>query len=93
MLYPDVKLAILELTSMVMEIQDTSNCLCQITIYHSVGIIEIYVSNEHDRRLDTSNTLLEERISYGDDYYNENFEGEFKRVREKLYNILKTVSI
>lgn len=93
MLYPDVKLAILELTSIVMDVQDNSNCLAQITIYHSVGVIEIYISKEYDRKLNTGDALLEERVVYGDDYHNETFEEEFKRVRQKLYNILKTVSI
>jgi hypothetical protein len=91
MLYPDVKLAILELTSMAMEIQDTSTCLVQININHCVGILEIYISKEYDRRLNTNDTLLEEKISYGDDYYNETFEYEYKRIKKNLHKIIKTL--
>lgn len=93
MLYPDVKLGILELTSLAMNIQDETNCLVEINIHHSVGIWNVCISHEYDRRLNKEDNLYEANINYGDDYYNQFFEENYKAIRNTLMGILEELKV
>jgi hypothetical protein len=91
MFHPEIKAAILELTSLAMQIQDESSCLVEINIHHSVGIWSVCISNEYDRRISYQENMYEDSLHYGDEYHNEFFRESYLRIKERLEEIYTVI--
>jgi len=91
MMYPDIKVALVELTLLAMKIQDDSACLAHININHSIGVWSVYISDEYVRRMSDSENMYEAHIMYGDDYHNEHFEESYRNIKSNLENIYHSI--
>lgn len=91
MVTSDIRVALLELTSLGMQIQDHSNCLVAIELNHCIGVWTIYVSHEYETKINLQNIHYETRVYYGDDWWVQGFEKKFKQVKEELLDIYQKI--
>lgn len=91
MMYPDIKVALVELTLLAMKIQDDSACLSHININHSIGVWSVYISDEYVRRMSDSENMYEAHLRYGDDFHNDHFEESYRDIKLNLETIYQTI--
>lgn len=84
-----IKEAILDLTSIVLDIQCYTFCPTHIAMNPQVGSMTITIGYEMERRIDFFNSQFETTLFFYDDWANESFNAQYQDAKINLEKILQ----